>query len=151
MYIIEQLIMVYMVGLRPIVRRKWFNEKMIRFVRDGMKNCKLRQISCGEQLPLLKWPALISPSCLWWSRLISARRWSFVSTLRRENDSHKQQTLPLSLQGRRQHRALQRDGLHSECAIQPALGAPPAAAQTPALDRGPRGGRGLLQLGLQAA
>lgn len=50
-----------------------------------------------------------------------------------------------------QHRVVQRDGLHPERAVQPALGASPAAAKTPALDRGPRGGGSLLQLGLQAA
>lgn len=59
--------------------------------------------------------------------------------------------LPFFHQGRRQHRAVQRDGLHSEHAIQPALGPSPAAAQTPALDRSQRGRRSLLQLGLQAA
>lgn len=54
------------------------------------------------------------------------------------------------LQGCGQHRAGQCDRLHPERPIQPALGAPPAAAQTPALDRRPGGGRGLLQPGLQA-
>lgn len=65
--------------------------------------------------------------------------------------THRPQVLPLFFQGCRQHRAVQRDGLHSERAVQPALGASPAAAQTPALDRSQRGGRSLLQLGLQAA
>lgn len=49
------------------------------------------------------------------------------------------------------HRAFQRDGLHSERAVQHALGPFPLASEAPTLDRGPRGGRDLLQPGLEAA
>lgn len=54
------------------------------------------------------------------------------------------------LQGRRQHRVVQRGRFHPERTVQPPLGAPSPAAQAPALDRGQRGGRSLLQPGLQA-
>lgn len=49
------------------------------------------------------------------------------------------------------HRAFQRDGLHSERAVQHALGPFPFASEAPTLDRSPRGGRDLLQPGLKAA
>lgn len=49
------------------------------------------------------------------------------------------------------HRAFQRDGLHPQRAVQHALGPFPFASEAPTLDRSPRGGRGLLQPGLQAA
>lgn len=54
-------------------------------------------------------------------------------------------------QGCWQHRAFQRHRLHSERAVQHALGALPLASQTSTLDRSQRGGGGLLQPGLKAA
>lgn len=110
-------------------------------------NCSMMRLFCLCCLVFL---------CLSWSRLKSnlpkLAADSLVSLRQHNREVYKKNTFScLFLQGCWKHRAVQRDGLHSERAVQSALGPSAAAAQTPALDRSQRGGTSLLQLGLQAA